>query len=146
MWLIRVSRNKIWNLIPLKPLIKYSLTLFILVQVGYTQVFAHLYRGTTFNCAIKNIRGTGHDQSVVIKATELEDIYVEEEEEDKKEEDDERLAVKAFSKDNLCISFFFIHEHEYFFQRIKAYFSSFSSFSYQSFSKITHLSFRVLRI
>jgi hypothetical protein len=129
----------------LKPLIKYSLTLFILVQVGYTQVFAHLYRGTNFNCAITTVRGTGHDQSVVLKATELEDIYVEEEE-DKEEEEDERVSVKAFSKDNLCISFFFIHEHEYFFQRIKAYFSSLSFFSYQSFSKISHLSFRVLQI
>jgi hypothetical protein len=106
-------------------------------------VFAHLYRGTTFNCAIKNIRGTGHDQSVVLKATELEDIYVEEEE-DKKEED-ERFSIKEFSKDNLCVSFFFIHEHEYFLQRIRAY-SSFSFLSPPSFYKLTLLSFCVLRI
>ena len=126
----------------MKPLVKYSLTLFILVQVGYTQVFAHLYRGTTFNCAIKNIRGTGHDQSVVIKATELEDIYVEEED----KEEDERISLKEFSKDNLCVSLFFIHEHEYFFQRIKAYSSTFGFLSPQSFLKPAQLSFRVLRI
>jgi hypothetical protein len=128
-----------------KPLIKYALTLFILIQVGYTQVFAHLYRGTTFNCALKTIRGTGHDQSVVIKATELEDIYVEEEDKEEKEEE-ERISSREFSKDNACVFLFFIHEHEYFFQRIKAYSSSFSFLSHLSFFKSSHLSFRVLRI
>jgi hexokinase len=105
-------------------------------------VFAHLYRGTTFNCAIKKIKGTGHDQSVVLKATELEDIYVEEED---KEEEDERISLKEFSKDNICVSLFFIHEHEYFFQRIKAYSISFC-FSHPSLLNPSHLALRVLRI
>ena len=68
----------------MKPVVKYPLTVFILALVGYTQLFAHLYRGTTFNCA-KKINGTGHDQSVVIEASEQEDIYVEEREKEEYE-------------------------------------------------------------
>ena len=121
---------------------KYSLTLFILVLVGYTQVFAHLYRGTTFNCAIKKIKGTGHDQSVVLKATELEDIYVEEEE----KEEDERISLKEYSKDNIYVTLFFIHAQEYFFQRLRGHSSPFNYFSHLSFFKSPYLAFRVLRI
>jgi len=110
--------------------------------VGYTQVFAHLYRGTTFNCAIKKIKGTGHDQSVVLKATELEDIYVEEEE----KEEDERISLKEYSKDNIYVILFFIHAHEYFFQRLRGHSSPFNYFSHLSFFKSPYLVFRVLRI
>jgi len=75
---------------------------------------------------------------------DLQIYWAEVEEEDK--EEDERISLKEFSKDNLCVSLFFIHEHEYFFQRIKAYSSTFGFLSPQSFLKPAQLSFRVLRI
>jgi hypothetical protein len=107
--------------------------------VGYTQLFAHLYRGTTFDCNIKKIKGTGHDQSVVIKATELEDIYVEEEE----KEEDERISLKGYS--DYTYALFYAGIHSYFFQRATDH-SPCGYFSCLTFFKSPYLIFRVLRL
>ena len=66
--------------------------------------------------------------------------------EEEEKEEDERISLKEFSRDNTYVALFFIHEHEYFFQRLKGHSSPFNNFSHLSFSKSLHLALRVLRI
>jgi hypothetical protein len=123
-------------------LVKYPLTVFILTLVGYTQLFAHLYRGTTFNSSLKTIRGTGHDQAVVIKAAELDDIYVEEE--DKEEE--ERFSLKDYGKEGSYTALFFTHPPVHFQHRVQVHTSQCNYFSTGSFPRAPYILFQVFRL
>jgi len=109
----------------LKPLIKYSITLFILLTTGYTQVFAHLYRLDFSYSAIQQIKGVEYFQALV-QATEKEDIYIEEEE-------NRRISLKEYSRDIIYASFFYAHLQEYFFLHLKSYISLNKYFSRVSF-------------
>jgi len=124
----------------LKPVIKYPLTLLILALVGYTQLFAHLYRGATFNC-VKKISGTSHDQAVVIEASELEDIYVEERE----KEEYERSFLEECSKYKSA-ALFYDPVTELFLRSINNGCDLSHGFSSISFFRSPHLLLCVLRL
>ncbi len=99
----------------MKPVLKYSVSLFLLLLIGYSQMFAHVYRGAIYS-PIKTLKNSSHDASVVIKSAEVEEVYIEEDE----EKEDEHFLVKKFSDDTERTSLSSeVHEY-YFFQRIKS--------------------------
>jgi hypothetical protein len=106
-------------------MIKYPLSLSIVLLIGYAQVFAHLDRTYFQFPHAKQIRGRVHFQAPV-KRTEKEDIIIEEEE--------NRRNSSKESKDDLYASFFYADLSEHFFQRLKSHsffnrcFSRFSLF------------------
>lgn len=120
----------------LRPFIKHPVSLFILLLIGYSQVFAHLDRGYISYSPIKKINGSERCEALVIKTTEIEDIYIEKEVE-------ERISLKEYSKDNTYSAFFYNHLKGYFFQHINAYLCR--DFSV-SFFRLPYLAFRVFRL
>jgi hypothetical protein len=120
----------------LKSLIKYPVTLFVLLLVGYTQIFAHVYR-IDFEYASHNNGGEKtHVQASPNKATGIESSYFEEEE-------DKRNSLKEFSRDHSYATIFCIDISSSFFQELtSSYFSEHSSAPFPfKFSQ-----FRVLRL
>ncbi len=121
----------------LKPLIKYPITLFILLLTGYTQVFSHLYR-PNFSCSpIKRMSALEHYQ-IPVQATEKEDIYIEEEE-------NKRISLKEYSRDDSFKDFSYFYLPEYF-QCIKNHSAFCKYFSCFSFFGPPDRIFRVLRL
>jgi hypothetical protein len=119
----------------LKRLIKYFATVFILLLLGYTQVFAHIHR-EDFSAATHSIK-SHHLQAPVAQSSEIGGDYFEEE--------NKRHLLKTFSGDNTGSDLFYAHvSAEYFFQRLE----TISSFGARS----TRLSisraslFRILRL
>ena len=110
----------------LKPLIKYPITLFILLSTGYSQVFAHLFRADFPHSPTTQMKGLVHFQAP-IKTADKEDLYFEEEE-------NRRVSLKEYSKDNIYTSFIYDVLPGYFFERLKSgssfykYFSRFSTY------------------
>jgi hypothetical protein len=117
----------------LKPLIKYPVTFFLLLLIGYSQLFAYLYRGFTF-IPFKNGKDLKQDQVYLInKASEIEDIYIEEEE----EEANERNSFRKFLGEGNCsILFIFDQLSHHFLCSCRggvAYFNHFTKlFSFKS--------------
>jgi len=125
----------------LRALIKYPVTLFILLLVGYTQLFAHLYTGTPVHSQIKNIRKSAHSQALVIKASEREDIYIEEEE----KEGDERISLREPSRGSIHPATFYSSLQENLVLHTKNYFPQ-SGYFFRGFLLSPYLVFGVLRL
>ena len=117
----------------LKPLIKYPVALFILLVIGYTQVFAQLYK-TNLPPALKRITKSEAVQALTMSGTENEEIYIEEEE-------DKRIS----SKKHIANTSFFLATHglEYFLQKNISY--SHTSKHYSRFASVRS-SYIVLRV
>ena len=120
-----------------KPLIKYSIILFILLTTGYTQVFTQLYRIDFSYSAIKHMKGMEHFQAPV-QATKK-DIYIEEEE-------NRRISLKEHSRNIIYASFFYAHLQEYFFLPLRSYSSLRKYFSCASFFRSPNPTWCVLRL
>jgi len=122
----------------LRPLIKYPVTVVILLLVGYTQVFANLYRATTASLIKKGSPST-HFQAHV-QTTGVEEIYFEEEE----VEEDDRLSLKKHFVDNSVFLYTrvlaYIHQESTSYSYISRYFSRHASF------QSSYLVFRVFRL
>jgi hypothetical protein len=119
----------------LKSLIKYSATLFTLLLLGYTQVFAHIHRDD-FSSVTKAKR-SHHFEVPVAKTSEIGGDYFEEE--------NKRNVLKTYSRENTSSDFFYAHiSAAYFFQRLK----TFSSFGERTSRLATFRAslFRVLRL
>ena len=122
----------------LKPLIKYPITLFILLSTGYSQVFAHLFRPDFPPSPITQVTGLVHFQAPVNTA-DKENIYFEEEE-------NRRISLKEYSKDNICTNFFYADLPGYFFERLHSHTSFCRYFSRVSFFGAPDPEFIVLRL
>jgi hypothetical protein len=119
----------------LKRLLKFSATLFVLLLLGYTQVFAHIHRDDF--SALTHSKKSHHFQTPVAQSSEIGGDYFEEE--------NKRHLLKTFSGDNTGSDFFYEHvSAEYFFQRLE----TISSFGERSARlSISRASlFRVLRL
>lgn len=123
----------------LKPLFKYPITLFILLSTGYSQVFAHLFRPDFPHSHTTQLTGLVHIQTPV-RASEKEDILMEEEEENR------RISSKEYSKDNVWTSFFYATLPGYFFECLTGKASFYRYFSRVSFLGPTSSGFSVLRL
>jgi hypothetical protein len=67
----------------LKPLIKYPIILFLLLLIGYSQLFAHVYRGFSFQEQSQPTKkASSKHQTLLVKAKDMDEIYYEEEEEE----------------------------------------------------------------
>jgi hypothetical protein len=110
--LIRV-RNQKNNLSSLKARIKYLLSLFILLLIGYSQLFAPLYRGSAPDVATKKIAAA---QKVALNAstTDVQTTLIADEE----VEDDERDSIKKYSEE--CTAALLFYPPAYFTPRIKS--------------------------
>ena len=133
-----IRLRKFWNLI-LRPLIKYPVTLFILLLVGYTQIFAQLYR-TDATSSEKRVYQSDHSDVLILKTAEPEDIYFEEEE----VEEDDRLSVrKSFVEDSI---FSFTHLLADFHQKNISYSCISKYFSNHTILPSAYLVLRVFRL
>lgn len=119
----------------MKRLLKYSATLFILLLLGYTQVFAHIHRDDF--SALAHSKRSHHLQAPVAKTSEIGSDYYEEE--------NKRNFLKTYSKEKAFSGFLYAHvSAAYFFQRLE----TFTSFG----ERVSRLAisgaslFRVLRL
>jgi hypothetical protein len=121
----------------LKSLLKYPVTLFVLLLVGYTQIFAHVYRIDFEYASRTNGADKTHIQASPEKATGIENSYFEEEE-------DKRNSLKEFSRDHAYAAIFCMDISSSFFQELtsSSYFSEHSS----ALSLFKFSQFRVLRL
>lgn len=126
----------------MKPLIKHSVTLFILLLVGYSQLFAHLYCGCIVYPSIKSeVSDSGH--SLVIKTTRIDDIFIEEEE----EKEEERFSLRSpLSIGSYAISFFDARLQIDFFDSHKKSSSYQKHFSYLASTRSPYLALCVFRL
>jgi hypothetical protein len=119
----------------LKRLLKYSATLFVLLLLAYTQVFAHIHR-EDFSASTHSVK-SHHLRAPVAQSGEIGGDYF--------EEDNKRNLLKTFSGDNSGSDLFYAHvTAEYFFQRLEIS-SSFGARS-SRFSICRASLFRVLRL
>lgn len=122
----------------LKRLIKYPVTLFTLLLIVYTQVFAHGYRP---DAPVKKIDGAEHIQvPTSLKVIGIDGVYYEQE-----EEEDSRVTLKYFQR-NQYAGFIFTCLPGYFFQWQKNHSSSSQHFLTVSFFESPDSEFRVLRL
>jgi hypothetical protein len=124
----------------LKALIKYPLSLFILLLISYSQLFAPLYRGNTPAAPEKKVIGIEHGQAIDVKSPDSQTVFIAEEEE---EEDDRMSFKKNFSESTV---FSYIYEPDFFIQRIESYASLRDDISSRTFFKAPYLVFQVFRL
>jgi len=122
----------------LKPLIKYSTTLIILLLTGYTQVFANLYGVNFLYASVKQSNELKHFQ-VPATTPEIVDIYIEEEE-------STRVSLKEYSKNNLYSNAHFANLSANFLERLKQHTSFCKYFSCFSFYQLPASVLSVLRL
>ncbi len=121
----------------LKHLTKYPVTLFILLLVVYTQVFAHWH--TTNPSTAARLSGLEHVQTPAYEITGVDGIYFEEVEED----------WRTYSREcarNFYPDFLFAWLPDYFFHYQNAFSSSSKYFLTISLSESPDSEFRVLRL
>jgi hypothetical protein len=124
----------------LKALIKYPLSLFILLLITYSQLFAPLYRGNALSAPAKKIKGIEQGQAIDIKSPDAQTIFIAEEE----EEGDDRISFKKnFSESSV---FSYIYVPEYFIQHIESYASFSRDISCFTFFRSPYLVFQVFRL
>jgi hypothetical protein len=124
----------------LKPLIKYPVTLFILLLIGYGQLFAPLYGGIADYSPVKSCKESTHYQAHILKATEKEAIFIEEEE----EEDDEQFSLKKYSEE--CAAALLPYLPDYYSQHIERSESLHKSLFFSAFSGSRYLTFCIFRL
>jgi hypothetical protein len=124
----------------LKALIKYPLSLFILLLVSYSQLFAPLYRGNTPAVPSKKVLGTEQGQAIDVKSPDSQAVFIAEEEE---EEDDRMLSRKNLGESSV---FFYVYEPDFFIQLIESYAPISRDISSRTFFKAPYLVFQVFRL
>ena len=122
----------------MKPLLKYLISLFILLLVGYTQVFAHLYRMDAFSLD-KKVSSSAQFQAHSLAANRVDEVYIEEDE----VEEDDRFSIKKHFADVSIFSA--THVREYFHKNITYSYVS-KLFSSHTFFQSPYLEFRVFRL
>ena len=100
----------------MKRLIKYPATLLILLLVGYTQVFAHAYRGSFDLAPVKKAGERNHVQVPVTQATGIENIYFEEEENKR----DDNAGIDFLCTDLSVFYFEGLNSASYFSEQVSA--------------------------
>lgn len=126
----------------MKPVVKYSVTFFILLLVGYTQVFAHFYRLYPISSSAEKAKESSHFQIPTSKALGLEEVYIEEEE---KEEDD-RLASKKFVGESLYLPLSNALLSDQFLESSRCFTNLHKLFTGFSFVKASYLALSVFRL
>jgi hypothetical protein len=125
----------------LRPLIKYSVTLLILLLIGYSQLFAHLYAGYSSQPQATE-KALNHEKAFGLKTPPLEGNYMCVEEEES--EEDDKISLKAL-KDRT--SFISIHPRADASSPItKNYSSFFKNLSFSSLFRSQYLVLCVFRI
>jgi len=122
----------------LKTLIKYPLSLFILLLIAYSQLFAPLYRGSAPSAPAKKEIEQG--QALDVKSADAQTIFIAEQE----EEEDDRISFKRNLEESSVFSY--IHVPDYLGQQGKSNSSFTRDFSSCIFSGPTYLIFRVFRL
>jgi hypothetical protein len=121
-------------LLILKKLLKYSVTLLILLVVGCSQLFVCIFKVNTHQVVAKEIKEAVHVQGLSFKDAELKEIYFEEE-----EKDDEQNT-------NYLSSFPYIDLKENFFIPRKSYASFPQQFLFSSLAGSQYILNCVFRI
>jgi hypothetical protein len=83
----------------LRPVVKYSITLFVFLLVGYTQVFAIFYRPLALPSFISKVKHVSQLAVPSSKSFDLDEVYLEEEE----REEEDRFTSKKFSGESLYL-------------------------------------------
>ena len=122
-----------------RPLIKYPVTFFIFLLIGYSQLFAPLYRGNTLDSPAKKITESIQGHVLGIKTEDAQTVFIAEE-----EEENERVSMKTHADDAPTLSY--AQLQEYFFQHTKAGALFVAHVSRSSFLKAPYLLFRVFRL
>jgi hypothetical protein len=118
----------------LKALIKYLLSLFILLLIGYSQLFAPLYRSSVPDLPTKKL-AAAKGQALNATTADVQTILIADEE----VEDDERDSIKKYSEE--CTASILPYSPAYFTPLIKS-----SLYSHKSFYNSTSSRFRYLMI
>jgi len=122
----------------LNTLIKHPLSLFILLLIGYSQLFAPLYRGSVPYTPTKKNTESAKGQALDVTTTDVQTIFIAEEEEEEDrifKKHSEYSPILAY----ICVS-------EYSLESIKNSFSYSKNISCVSFSISSYLLFRVFRL
>ena len=125
--------------VSLKALIKYPLSMFILLLIGYSQLFAPVYRGNASYVPTKKSRTLEYGQALDTKAADAPTIFIAEEE----EEEDDRISFKRYLEESSLFSYTYIPEY---FIRDVSSFSFVRDSSCFSFFKSPYLVFNVFRL
>ena len=122
----------------LRPLFKYPATLFILLLIGYGQLFAPLIKNSAVYSPVKICKASTYYQSPPLKGEEKEVVFIEE------EEDDERGSFKRYSVEyTACL---LPYSPGYFIQHIKNGLSFHEPFFHSAFSRSAILMLCVFRL
>ncbi len=134
-------RAKLFRVLGLRPLLKYPATLFLLLLIGYSQMFAHVYRGI-FVSPVKSVHAP--DQSATLQSVPSgkEEFLFEEQE--LREEKDEHLFFKRYVEISHFVTLLFP-------QSINSQVFGFSAAHHQtsynlSFINPSYLAFKAFRI
>ena len=122
----------------LSSLIKHPLSLFILLLIGYSQLFAPLYRGSVPYAPAKKIAESSKGQALDVTTTDVQTVFIAEE-----EEEENRISKKHSEYSPILA---LIRVPEYFLSSIKNSYSSDWNISCVSFSISSYLLFRVFRL
>jgi len=123
-------------------LIKYPALVFIILLIGYCQLFTYLYKNYSSYSSISKVQGAKHYEASGIKGVEIEGIYIEERE----KEDDEQSSLKEYSHENLYFAFFNAYVAARFVQNMGNYSLFCKHFSCFLFSQSSYLIFCVFRL
>ena len=88
----------------LSPLIKYPVTLFVLLLIGYGQFVVPIFRASAASSSVKITKEPSHFPSLSTKAEEKEEIYFEEVEEEDDEQDSNRKYAEEYMASALLYS------------------------------------------
>lgn len=124
----------------MRPVLKYPATLFILLLIGYSQLFAPLFRVEPLSSTIKIAKASGHEKILVTKNAETEAIFIEEEEQKEEERIYFKKPVEAHA------SFSFAQLEGFLLPHIQSYSAFTRHFSYLSLSGAHYLALCVFRI
>jgi hypothetical protein len=115
--------------------------LLILLLIGYSQLFAHLYAGYHSQSQV-NEKTLNHDKALGIKSPAFESNYILFEEEEN--EEDDKVFLKC-QKENISVSLFYNHAAIYT-PLARNYSSFFKHFSFSSLFRSQYLVLCVFRI
>lgn len=119
----------------LKKFFKYSVTLFILLLIGYSQLFVPIYTGNSLHVSFKSEKDSDQIHAFSFKKSDVEAFYIEEEE----EKEDEGII-------DCSSTFSYIYVKEYFSLPKRNYSAFYKHFSFASLSGSQYLVNCVFRI
>ena len=120
-------------------MVKYPVTLFIFLLIGYSQLFAPLYLGNAPGTPAKKISKSTEGHVPRLRTEEAQTLFIAEE-----EEENERISFKTHTGDAPALTY--THLREYFLPYAKALAPFAARFARLSFLISPYLLFRVFRL